>query len=110
MEPQKSTRTSFRSINRPDGVWMPRLAKKQRTLLARNLLVAVAVVLMGAGLLNGEEKDHQPTGKQIQFKQLSEQATKSRLAGDLTKALELYHQALKLNPRWDEGWWYVGTI
>src|SRR5579875_383655 len=110
MEPQKSTQTSFRLINRPDGVWMPRLAKKQRTLLARDLLVAVAVVLMGAGLLNGEEKDHQPTGQQIQFQQLSEQATKSRLAGDLTKALELYHQALKLNPRWDEGWWYVGTI
>src|SRR5439155_1103885 len=37
-------------------------------------------------------------------------ASAEREANRLPEALVLYQKALKLNPRWDEGWWYVGTI
>ena len=38
------------------------------------------------------------------------QATKARLEGRLDAAIKLYGQALKLNPRWAEGWYFLGTI
>ncbi len=37
-------------------------------------------------------------------------ATKARTDGKLDEAVKLYGQALKLNPKWAEGWYFLGTI
>jgi tetratricopeptide (TPR) repeat protein len=37
-------------------------------------------------------------------------ATKARLDGKLDQAILLYRQALKLSPKWAEGWYFLGTI
>lgn len=37
-------------------------------------------------------------------------ATKARTDGNLDEAVKLYGQALKLNPKWAEGWFFLGTI
>lgn len=37
-------------------------------------------------------------------------ATKARLDGRLDEAVTLYKQALKLSPKWSEGWYFLGTI
>ena len=31
-------------------------------------------------------------------------------ANQSAEAVDLYTKALKLNPRWNEGWWYLGTL
>jgi predicted Zn-dependent protease len=51
-----------------------------------------------------------PAGASAEFKQVAKQATEAREANQLDRAVVLYREALKLNPRWDEGWWYLGTI
>lgn len=45
-----------------------------------------------------------------QFTKLSQQANAAREADKLEEAIALYLQALKLNPKWTEGWWYVGSM
>lgn len=38
------------------------------------------------------------------------QADAARKAGELDKAVRLYHRALALRPQWTDGWWSLGTI
>jgi tetratricopeptide (TPR) repeat protein len=47
---------------------------------------------------------------QAEFNQLSKQADEAREAGRLDEAVSLYNNALRLNPTWAEGWWYLGSI
>lgn len=45
-----------------------------------------------------------------QFEKLSREAEAARAADRLDTAAPLYLQALKLNPKWGEGWWRLGSI
>lgn len=47
---------------------------------------------------------------QQEFDRLAAQASAAREAGDFDRAADLYRKALGLRPRWDEGWWYLGTL
>jgi tetratricopeptide (TPR) repeat protein len=42
--------------------------------------------------------------------QLAAQAADARNRGDSARALDLYTQALRINPSWSDGWWYIGQI
>ena len=44
------------------------------------------------------------------FEKLAAQANAAREADRLDEAIPLYLQALKLRPKWSEGWWYVGSM
>lgn len=46
----------------------------------------------------------------VSFDQLSAQASAARDRGDLPAAIDLYTQALHLNPAWSDGYWYIGQI
>jgi tetratricopeptide (TPR) repeat protein len=50
----------------------------------------------------------QPSGSAA-FDALVAEAANARTSGRLEEALALYEKALKLNPSWTEGHWYVGT-
>jgi tetratricopeptide (TPR) repeat protein len=45
-----------------------------------------------------------------EFKKLAARATEARDQNRLQEAAGLYEKALRLNPRWEEGWWYLGTV
>ena len=45
-----------------------------------------------------------------EFKKLAARATEARTQNKLQEAADLYQKALQLNPRWQEGWWYLGTL
>lgn len=45
-----------------------------------------------------------------EFKRLAARATEARERNELQEATDLYLKALRLNPRWQEGWWYLGTL
>ena len=51
-----------------------------------------------------------PSSTSAEFARVSKQASQTRKANQLDKAIVLYQEAVKLNPRWDEGWWYLGTL
>lgn len=44
------------------------------------------------------------------FADLSARATGAREANDTARAIELYRQAVQLNPKWEEGWWFLGSL
>jgi len=45
-----------------------------------------------------------------EFEKLAALANQAREQNRLQEAAELYEKALKINPRWQEGWWYLGTL
>jgi tetratricopeptide (TPR) repeat protein len=47
---------------------------------------------------------------QPDFNQLAAQAAAARQSGDSARALDLYGQALRVNPSWSDGWWYLGQM
>jgi tetratricopeptide (TPR) repeat protein len=44
------------------------------------------------------------------FEQLIQQGAQAREANRLEEATTLYLQALRIKPKWKEGWWYVGAM
>jgi len=44
------------------------------------------------------------------FETLSSLATSAREAGHADEAIQAYQRALNMRPRWEEGWWYLGTL
>jgi tetratricopeptide (TPR) repeat protein len=44
------------------------------------------------------------------FEDVSAQATAARDANNVARAIELYRQAVTLNPNWHEGWWFLGSL
>lgn len=44
------------------------------------------------------------------FSALVSQAADARNQGNLPQAIQLYNQALQLNPSWSPGWWYIGLL
>lgn len=49
-------------------------------------------------------------GPPANFDQLTAKAADARNHGDTLDAIELYEAALQLNPKWPDGWWYVGSM
>ncbi|HZU26549.1 MAG TPA: tetratricopeptide repeat protein [Bryobacteraceae bacterium] len=44
------------------------------------------------------------------FDDIAARAAAARTANDIPGAIELYRQGVAVNPRWGEGWWYLGTL
>jgi tetratricopeptide (TPR) repeat protein len=49
-------------------------------------------------------------GADSEFDRVVKLADEARLSERLDEAISLYGQALKIKPKWPEGWWYVGAI
>jgi tetratricopeptide (TPR) repeat protein len=45
-----------------------------------------------------------------EFEDAARLAGEARLAGRVPEAITLYRKAVELSPRWEEGWWYLGTL
>ena len=44
------------------------------------------------------------------FDEVSAQAAAAREQGDVQHAIELYRQGLRLNAKWADGWWFLGSL
>jgi len=44
------------------------------------------------------------------FEGAAQSATAAREAGHVDEAIQEYRRALEINSRWEEGWWYLGTL
>jgi len=45
-----------------------------------------------------------------EFEQFVKKGDEARLAERLDEAMTQYSQALKIKPKWPDGWWYIGAI
>jgi tetratricopeptide (TPR) repeat protein len=61
----------------------------------------------GFGLIAAVGLAQQPTGD---FDAIAASATEARSQGDPSRAVELYTQAVALNPQWPDGWWFLGIL
>jgi tetratricopeptide (TPR) repeat protein len=44
------------------------------------------------------------------FEDLAARAAAAREANDIPQAVQLYRQSVDLNPKWEEGWWFLGSM
>jgi tetratricopeptide (TPR) repeat protein len=49
-------------------------------------------------------------GSEAQFDRFVKEADEARLAERFEDAVRLYGEALKIRPKWPDGWWYIGAI
>jgi tetratricopeptide (TPR) repeat protein len=51
-----------------------------------------------------------PAKADAEFEQFVKLADEARLGERLDEAIALYGRALKIRPKWPDGWWYIGAI
>jgi tetratricopeptide (TPR) repeat protein len=66
-------------------------------------------LIFTAGAARGQQSPPEDNPSAM-FEQLSAQAASAREAGRVDEAIRFYQSALKLQPDWAEGWWYLGTL
>jgi ASPIC and UnbV/FG-GAP-like repeat len=49
-------------------------------------------------------------GSEQDFECLAAQATAARITNNLPGPIDLYKQAVQANPKWQEGWWFLGSM
>ena len=64
---------------------------------------AALIFLLFPSMTVAQEK---PSG----FDDLARRASLAREARDIPQAIELYGQAVKLDPKWPDGWWFLGSM
>jgi tetratricopeptide (TPR) repeat protein len=90
------------------------IARKWALISAATLLVcaswAHAQSSSGAGTKQTSAKAQAPARDNSYFDRIVKLADEARSAGRLDEAVELYTKALRIRPKWPEGWWYLGAI
>ena len=76
-------------------------------LLARMVAITIAVITPGMFVFAQSVGTAPPADE---FSSVSASAAAARDSGDVAQAIELYTQAEALNPKWPDGWWFVGTM
>jgi tetratricopeptide (TPR) repeat protein len=79
----------------------PKLGCSNRQI--RNLSLSLCSLAFLAALAAGQAKS--PS-----FEDLASQASAARAANNIPQAISFYQQALKLNSRWSDGWWFLGSL
>ena len=81
------------------------------------MLVAVLLVCSAPGSAQSTRKAQTKTtnpqtqaSTEAEFERFVKLADEARLAERFDEAISLYGEALKIKPKWPDGWWYVGAI
>lgn len=74
------------------------------------ILIALAALAFSTLAPAQTSQSPAPSAAQPSFDSLVAQATSARQGGDLPRAADLYTRALRLNPSWPDGWWYLGQM
>lgn len=72
------------------------------------ILKSVTAILLT--LANPPSWAQQPAAATEKFEQVAAQAEQARNAHRVEEAVDLYRKALELRPRWDKGWFNLGTL
>lgn len=73
----------------------------------RGIFLRIALLILGvSGFISRSAAQANPAS----FSDLVARANAARDANDISHAIELYQQALKLNSQWADGWWFIGSM
>jgi tetratricopeptide (TPR) repeat protein len=95
--------------------WLPRESPVMRVQLttrshARFFLAIVLVCWSTVVVFAQSSASSQENAGTEDFEAVAKSATASREAGHADEAIRDYRRAVEINPRWEEGWWYLGTL
>src|ERR1039458_9303236 len=76
-----------------------------RSRLIADTLLGLTLTLLLQAPASAVAQDHPES-----FDELTAGASSAREQGDIPRAIELYQQATQLNPKWPDGWWYLGSL
>src|SRR6266567_30781 len=75
--------------------------KEARPKLGPLIIILILAILPGAFAAQANPAS---------FSDVASRAMAAREANDVSGAIELYQQALKLNAQWSDGWWFLGSL
>jgi tetratricopeptide (TPR) repeat protein len=73
------------------------------------IIAVLAALIAGATGAKSAQTNSKP-GPVTEFRALVSRAAAARDAARLDEAAALYRKALRISPRWAEGWWTIGAI
>jgi len=73
-------------------------------------LAIVLVCWSTVGVFGQSRASSQENGGAEDFEAVAKSAAAAREAGHADEAIQDYRRAVEINPRWEEGWWYLGTL
>jgi tetratricopeptide (TPR) repeat protein len=82
-------------------------------LLLLALILGCSVISLGQATsrAKGAPANPKSTSQQdAEFDKAVKSADEARLAGRLDDAIQSYNDAMRMRPRWPDGWWYLGAI
>ena len=74
------------------------------------ILSLICSVSVSAQSTHKSRPKQAPVNAEAEFDRFVKLADEARLAERFDDAISLYGQALKVKPKWAEGWWYIGAI
>ena len=76
------------------------------------LVLATVLACVGWGLLQASSAMAQTSAPKSTsaFQDVARRADAAREADEIPTAIKLYEEAVRLNPTWQEGWWYLGSL
>ncbi len=77
---------------------------------ARFVLTIIMVYGSIAAVCGQSSLRAQQNSETTGFEAAAKSATAAREAGHADEAIQEYRRALEINSRWEEGWWYLGTL
>jgi len=108
----------FMTMSEHDSkVLLNRISVKARGLTAqrsghgRRALLSIAGFVLPA--FAGSQQIPPPVQLQVpspEFRSLASEAAEARQNNNVPRAVQLYRQALTLDPDWPDGWWYLGLF
>ena len=79
--------------------------ENRSSIQVERVLVGLFVLISLLSSLFAAAQSNQPG-----FEDLVASATAAREQNDVSRAIELYGQAVQMNPRWPDGWWFLGSM
>jgi tetratricopeptide (TPR) repeat protein len=70
----------------------------------------LTIILSSTLALLAQNSPAQQNPGTTDFETVAKSATAAREAGHADEAIREYRRALEVNPGWEEGWWYLGTL
>src|SRR5215475_11254936 len=93
------------------GTILQRQVANTKALVNAHHLACISLGLtLGAALLLLPEETSAQHPRTAGFTNLKSRAEKASHENRLDEAAHLYGQALRLRPRWADGWWSLGTL
>ena len=77
---------------------------------ARFFLTIILVCWSGAAVCGQSSLGAQENSGTAGFEAAAKSATAAREVGHADEAIQEYRRGLEINSRWEEGWWYLGTL